>query len=113
MSADPPQITTTEAPALPELVPGLKFAAIGCGLILVHCDVTIRPSQEKIWTKGKDNGFTIEFRFYARTLRRRRQAEIQGSPKNHRIRIPHYVADHGVNNLGLQQESGRVRPIAN
>src|SRR5580704_8059704 len=98
---------------LPELVPGLEFTAIGFGLIPVNPHVTFCPAQEKIWSQGKDYSFSIEIRFKTRTLGGRRQSEIQSSPEDDWIGVAHHIAEHGMNNLGLQQKGGSVGPITN
>lgn len=97
---------------LTELVPGLEFAAVSFGLVLIYPDMAIRPSQEKVRTQGKNNRLSTHFGLNTGTFRRSGKGEIQRAPKDYRIELAHRITDHGMNHFRLHQKDRRVRPIA-
>ena len=57
-----------------ELIPGLEFATIGFGLVLVNSDVASSPAQEQIRPKRKHDVFSFNFRFDTRAS----HSELEG-----------------------------------
>src|ERR1700731_32270 len=96
----------------PELIAGLEFAAIISGLVPVGHHVAIRPAQEKIGPQRKDDRFSAHFRFDAEPLGRCRQTEVQCASEYYRISLAHQIAGHGMNHFCFEQESSRIRPVA-
>src|ERR1700675_24932 len=103
---------SSSLPRSPELIAGLEFAAIISGLVPVGNHVAICPTQEKVGPQRKDDSFSAHFRFDTWPLGRCRQTEVQCASEYYRIGLAHQIAGHGMNHLCFEQESSRIRPVA-
>jgi hypothetical protein len=94
-----------------KLITRFKFAAVIPGLIAVNHHAAIRPAQEQIGPKRKNDGFARDVGFNARPLSTSRQTEVESASKDDRVSLPHQITGHGVNHFCFQQEGNRIGPV--
>src|SRR3981081_3297687 len=81
-------------------------------LIGIHAGVAGSPAQEQRGADGKDNALAVDVGLNVYAFCRGRQGEIERLPENYRIRLVDNLARHGMKNFRLDQDRGRISPVA-
>ena len=97
--------------ALRELIPRLELATVHLRLIPIDARIAIGPAQIQIGSKGKRDRVAVNLSLNTDSFRRSGHGKVQRLPEDHGMGCPHHVRHHGPENLGLQQERGRIRPV--